>query len=634
MVVFITILTLTLSSGKKLNPRAMEDVLKRNGFVAIKSSEKHFPGVYKKIKNQNEPMYITIDPLLHGVHLIYDLTLRALETEQFYSDLKSILMKLDNKFRGLKHVKNRDIKEASLTNLAYIEVALKLLEPEFEIDKDVKEVVEAELKLIYEHAGFDTSRILKVLEDYSQYVPRGHYTRSDTLKRYFLSMMWLGRMPFYLFPDTENLNRNIFLTRCAILLARVISEDLEIQKIYDRIYDMTSYLVGESDDLNFVELIPLIKKQFPHFPIGFSDDSQILEFMKIASKLRKPSIYSTWFRDIDNPEEILLSCKFMSQRFIPDAYIFQNLVYAKVGTRAKPRLFPRGLDILAVFSNERAREILLKYYNEHQYKNYTKMLDSLQKWAQTIEINEWRQNAYWHWLYIIKTLNETPAFPSSLKVNATAYRDKLLVTQQGFWAELRHDTILYAKQSYTAKVTAIRPEPVFLDVMVEPVPKSYREIINFLDAFKNKLASYNFKNETIFEKIEELKELTEIILEACELQNENKRLPMNKAKYLYSLGEILEKIYTFPSSFAQNEEDTLLPLIADVHTDVNSGLVLEVAVGFPLEIFVQGEGKVFKGAMFSYYEFKQPMKDRLTDKEWQEKANSVPFEEWMSFIAE
>ncbi|MDI6851185.1 MAG: DUF3160 domain-containing protein [bacterium] len=634
MLVFITLLALTLNGGEKLGRINMEDALKRNGFIAIKSSESHFPAIYKKIKNQNEPMYITIDPLLHGVHLIYDFTLRTLETEQFYSDLKTMLLKLDSRFRELKNVKNRHIKETSLTNLAYVEVALKLLDPKFSLDKDVKDVVEAEINLISEHAGFDTSRVLKVFEDYSQYVPRGHYTRTDTLKRYFLSMMWLGRMPFYIFPDTENLDRNIFLTRCAILMAQAISEDSEIQKLYERIYEITSYLVGKSDDLNFVELIPLIEKQFPDFPVGFSDDSQILNFMKKASKLRKPSIYSTWFRDIDNPEEILLSCKFMSQRFIPDSYIFQNLVYAKVGTASKPRLFPRGLDLLAVLGNDRAKDILLNFYNEGQYKNYTKMLDSLQKWAQAIKIEEWHQNAYWHWLYIIKTLNETPRFPPFLKVNVTAYRDKLLITQQGFWAELRHDTILYAKQSYTARVTGIRPEPVFPDVIVEPVPQSYREIIRFLESFKNKLVSYDFKNETISEKIEELKELTEMILEACELQTANKKLPLNKAKYLYSFGEILERIYTFPSSFTQNEEDTLLPLIADVHTDVNSGLVLEVAVGFPLELYIQGDGKIFKGAMFSYYEFKQPMKDRLTDKEWQEKANSVPFEKWISFIAE
>ena len=29
--------------------------------------------------------------------------------------------------------------------------------------------------------------------DYSQFQPRGHYTKSAALKRYFRTMMWLGR---------------------------------------------------------------------------------------------------------------------------------------------------------------------------------------------------------------------------------------------------------------------------------------------------------------------------------------------------------------------------------------------------------------------------------------------------------
>jgi len=52
--------------------------------------------------------------------------------------------------------------------------------------------------LIEAHAGFSDSPIFKYKEDYSQYVPRGHYTRSETLKAYFKAMMWYGRMAFLL----------------------------------------------------------------------------------------------------------------------------------------------------------------------------------------------------------------------------------------------------------------------------------------------------------------------------------------------------------------------------------------------------------------------------------------------------
>jgi len=56
--------------------------------------------------------------------------------------------------------------------------------------------VEAELKLIDAHSGFTESPIFIYKEDYSQYVPRGHYTRSEKLKNYFRVFMWYGRMNF------------------------------------------------------------------------------------------------------------------------------------------------------------------------------------------------------------------------------------------------------------------------------------------------------------------------------------------------------------------------------------------------------------------------------------------------------
>ena len=67
--------------------------------------------------------------------------------------------------------------------------------------------------------------------------------------------------------------------------------------------------------------------------------------------------------------------------------------------------------------------------------------------------------------------------------------------------------------------------------------------------------------------------------------------------------------------------DGEMSLVADVHTNANDAQVLQQAVGRPLALTVtlpQAEGlKTFHGAAFSYYEFKHPMNDRLTDEAWQ-----------------
>jgi hypothetical protein len=59
-------------------------------------------------------------------------------------------------------------------------------------------MVAEELALIEARAGFSASPIFGYDEDYSQYVPRGHYTRSETLERYFKAMMWYGRLSMLL----------------------------------------------------------------------------------------------------------------------------------------------------------------------------------------------------------------------------------------------------------------------------------------------------------------------------------------------------------------------------------------------------------------------------------------------------
>ena len=65
-----------------------------------------------------------------------------------------------------------------------------------------------------------------------------------------------------------------------------------------------------------------------------------------------------------------------------------------------------------------------------------------------------------------------------------------------------------------------------------------------------------------------------------------------------------------------------MALIADVHTDPNTGQVLEVGVGnvAAVTVTVQTDhGAVdVTGPIFSYYEFTQPMNQRLTDGQWQQ----------------
>jgi hypothetical protein len=87
--------------------------------------------------------------------------------------------------------------------------------------------------------------------------------------------------------------------------------------------------------------------------------------------------------------------------------------------------------------------------------------------------------------------------------------------------------------------------------------------------------------------------------------------------------------------------DSDMAVVADVHTDANSAQALEEAVGRPLLLTItlpSNDGPVsFQGAAFSYFEFKQPMDDRLTDESWQARLTAPetrpPLPEWLPNVA-
>ena len=69
-------------------------------------------------------------------------------------------------------------------------------------------------------------------------------------------------------------------------------------------------------------------------------------------------------------------------------------------------------------------------------------------------------------------------------------------------------------------------------------------------------------------------------------------------------------------------------MVADVHTDGNSGRVLEEGVGYVdlLVVAWKNGDQVYlaAGPELSYYEFKHPMDDRLTDEAWRRMLKSEP----------
>jgi len=607
-------------------------LLEQNGFVVVPSRIPQIYEVYKRAKEQGIPIFVTTDALLHTFHIIYDYALRLIEIEHFVQDLKGLNEAMVKAALEQYASASGKMREAAKRNVAFFAVAAKLLDPNFAVPDEVANLVEKELALIEAHQGFAASPIFGYREDYSQYVPRGHYTRNETFQRYFKAMMWYGRMMFRLRPGAtpEAIEAGRMETRQAILIVAALQKAEVGSKpaldVWKRIYEPTVFFVGKTDDLNVYDYSQAIAEVYgQEWTLSdLEDDEKLDRFIERAMTLRPPKIVSSYVTDREKPEEVTKGFRFMGQRFIPDSYIFQQLVYDKVGTQDHPRLFPKGLDVAAVLGSERAYDILLNVYDEGRYANYREQVEKLREEFAKLPPEQWVENLYWSWLHSLRPLLEIKGEGYPVFMQNTAWADKDLNTFLGSWTELRHDTILYAKQSYTLKATSIMPQPEKVKGYVEPQPEVFARLAALAKQMRTGLDGRGLLNAEYRDKLMRLESLLLDLKAMGEKELVGEPLSEKEYETIRNIGGVLENLTTFSVRAKEeitSEADERMAIVADVHTDVNSGRVLEEAVGDAFLIYVvvpmEGELVVAQGGVFSYYEFTHPMAERLTDEAWQ-----------------
>lgn len=619
--------------------------LKENGFFLTPSRYEQLYEVYEWAERENIPILVTADCLLHTFRTLANYALRTIELEYLFGVLDSLTRDLvEHKAEELARAGSPKLKEALRRNLAFFLVGTRLLNPDFPIPSEVSELVEAELQKIERHEGLEPSAIFGYREDYSQYIPRGHYTRNERFRRYFKAMMWYGRMGFYLRPGSgeEAREQGRAQTRQALLICDALRRIPDGLRRWARIYEPTVFFVGRADDLTVEDYSRLIRETF-----GWEDLYSVIEsdehldgFIERATRLPAPKILSGWLPDTLRREEATQGFRFFGQRFIPDSYIFQELVYNRVGTRDNPRLFPKGLDVMAVLGSRRAEEILKGIYREDRYLNYSTQLASLKSEFAKLSPADWNQNLYFGWLYLLKLLQEPisgkglPRFLSS-----PAWPDRCLITALGSWAQLRHHAILYAKQSYTVAVTAIPPEPELAPAYLEPYPQVYSQLSHLSGRILKILKEQNLLHPEVGYKLETFNSLASRFVEISKKELRRRPLEPEELRLLRNIGKTLKSLTTFSQEFEGqflSEADERLSLIVDVHTDPNTERALQVGVGKPNLIYalvpMNGRTWIAKGACFSYYEFLQPISQRLTDEEWQALEPKPPLEPWMEKV--
>jgi len=640
-------LPLTLTNVKGLeNLELSEDQLNflaANGFVVatpIPGQYQEFYQLYESIRYQeNLTAFASTDAVFHIYHLIFDKMLRDLERDYFISDLETLTSSLlKTTIEQYDVLIGTPLEDSSLRNVAYFGVASELLGLNQPIPDAAIPLVNSEISLIDSHEGASISPIWdrpdlpedqRLIEDYSQYIPRGHYTRSEELKQYFQAMMWYGRMTFRL--------RDIPETQRALLLIQALRKTENAEELWSNIYDPTVFIVGKSDDLSFHEYGALSDSIFGSEPelLNLADENLMAQFMKAAQELPAPQINSMWVWIWEDRDEAIQGFRFMGQRFTLDAYVFGQVMWRKVGTLDNPRDLPKALDLFAAMGSEEAYNILVSM-GETNYENYATQMDKVKVEVASLEMDSWTQNLFWNWLYtfypLIEPKDET--FPTFMRTQA--WTRKELNTALGSYTELKHDTILYAKQVMAEMGGGMDENPP--KGYVEPNPEVYARLHALTQMTYDGLLSRNLLSTTTQNNLENLMDLLSFMQTISEKELNGEQITDEEYwRIMYFGGELEALTLAAADTTAEYDRDLSdqkAAVVADVATGI--GRVLEEAIGQPAVIYVippDDPSRISIGAVFTYYEFIVSPDQRMTDETWQglvESGQTIVSPEWTS----
>lgn len=619
-----------------------EKLLAQNGFVILPTQEEQLFVIYENNAYKRIPSFITTDAVLQLYHIFFDFSLRNIEQQHLLPALESLVVSMYDAFAEAPAGEPESVARARWANAAYFAVAADLSGVEVDLSKlpaDTRKTVDAELAQVRAHQGRAKSNIFPYDVDYSQFIPRGHYTRSEELKRYFLGMMWLGNTLFAL-ELSEQVNQNDldYLTIRSLLIAHALNTRTHngkpLMEIYSSIYDVSSFFVGVSDDLTPTQIYGIAKQVYGGNlnTNDFVDTGKLERVRADAKKLWNPGVRVALAGIPSGPQ-----MRVMGQRYIPDSEMLQEL------TEWPVRAFPKGLDVMAVLGSDTARNLLINFYKEPDaWADYETKLNLMTQKFNKLTPDEWRQNMYYGWLWSLQAIADARVEGKVVPFFATtpAWQKKNLNTALASWAELRHDTILYGKQSGAECGDGgefvmppkprgyVEPNVVFFERLEALTRLSIAGLEKFgyiKPSATDEAREDEWMNPTLSGKYSEILDIIVFLKNIAKKELEGETISEKEFDRINAIGGEFEDITksimgkSLHSWYEVDEADRFMAVIADVHT--SQGSVLEEGVGYANEMLiiapVNGVPRLLRGAVFSYYEFKHPASDRLTDEAWQ-----------------
>ena len=638
---------LRVNMSNLLNPQQLKDFdstlclkLAEEGFAIVPSNTSQLFHVYERNDYSDFPSFVTTDLYLQLYHLYIDCMLRELEEYQLLPLMTEYTQDMIDAMLAIIHNADNDDSETKRIagrNLQFFRVALHLFTgkpinasyttEKAEIEKCLK-AENAKSEMLMDYMG-------EISFPYSLFRARGHYTRSDGLKRYFRGMMWLQTATMGLDYETE--------VKQAVQMAYAMKLFKKTRQKYDKIDNLITLLMGKHDNLSLLQVITEVDKTDMSMDELLNDDKEIAKLTKVLNEIgnKQTRIRPKFEKTSHNKINV------MPQRYQPDAEVLQEMV--DYDSNPTKRGVPKGIDVMAAMGVTAAEQIL-----KEEKTDWKQLLPNLDKMKKRMGEIDWSETTATQWMETLKVLTTGTDSKSPYFMQNPNWSKKDLNAALASWAELKHDAILYAKQPMGAECGGGEnvPEPV-VKGYVEPNVKFWKKASELLENTAKLLKDQNMMTEKIEGVTERLREEVEFLLRVSEKELAGKILTDEEYDQISYIGATFENIsldlLRMPNQNLYNwvdieGADRKVALVADVYTanadnNKNKAILFE-AVGDADEIYVVVEigGYLYltRGAVLSYREFVQPIdQPRLTDEEWQKQLESNPRKgvpEWMKTI--
>jgi hypothetical protein len=472
--------------------------------------------------------------------------------------------------------------------------------------------------------------------DYTQFTPRSHYTKNSALRAYFRAMMYLGRSSYLLNSRLGMADANLLVKQMALKNDAAAPLDS-----WNKITTITDFYAGESDDLTYNEWGKFVSDTLG---ANINSDTELIaganmdKLVANINQLRKPKILSDVIVDPNiaarDKADLLkqsLSFRIFGQKFSFDASILNDLTAGQEKTEVKLPSMPSALFIPAVLGDNQAKKYVGEFlqqvtgFSQAETDSFNTKLNQKGTEIKQVEESQGLASLGSSWLYVLGALTHDYGQHYPLYMRAQSFLDKQIQTFLGSYAELKHDTILYAKQSY-AELGAggeDKPLPAVVKGFVEPNLEFWNRFNALLDRTDKLFTDNNlFKDSNAADRLREFKKISSLYSKIAEQELRGQTVS----------DDDYESLRTVKLSFMAQPFEAVDPtevssqtaLIADIHTDAVQGQILYEATAKPYLMLVlvgnESSPRAAAGLVYNHYELTDKLGTRLTDEAWRQRV--------------